>query len=67
LIYAARPERGLDNLIQPGGVMDHLPEYHLTVCMYEHFPDHMRGYYEQIRKRMKEMPNVTLRRRQAEQ
>jgi glycosyltransferase involved in cell wall biosynthesis len=58
IIYAARPERGLDNLIMPGGVMDCLPDYTLTVCMYEHFPEHMRAYYEQIMTRMKEMPNV---------
>ena len=58
LIYASRPERGLDNLIRPGGVMDNLPEYTLYVAMYEHFPEHMRGYYEQIFARMKAMPNV---------
>jgi glycosyltransferase involved in cell wall biosynthesis len=58
LIYAARPERGLDNLIMPGGVMDHLPEFTLHVYMYEHFPEHMRSYYERIMARMKEMPNV---------
>lgn len=58
ILYAARPERGLDNLIRPGGVMENLPDYTLTVAMYEHFPEHMRGYYEQIMRRMKEMPNV---------
>ena len=58
LIYAARPERGLDNLIKPGGVMDNLPEYKLTVCMYEHFPEHMRDYYAMIFNRMKGMSNV---------
>jgi glycosyltransferase involved in cell wall biosynthesis len=58
IIYASRPERGLDNLIMPGGVMDNLPDYTLTVAMYEHFPEHMRGYYEQIMARMKAMPNV---------
>jgi SAM-dependent methyltransferase/glycosyltransferase involved in cell wall biosynthesis len=58
LIYAARPERGLDNLIRPNGVMDHLPDFKLTVAMYEHFPEHMREYYERIFARMKEMPNV---------
>src|SRR5262249_39728635 len=36
----------------------HLPEYRLIVCMYEHFPEHMRSYYEKIFARMKEMPNV---------
>ncbi len=58
LVYAARPERGLDNLIRPGGIMDQLPEYNLKVAMYAHFPEHMRAYYEGIFKRMQEMPNV---------
>lgn len=58
LIYAARPERGLDNLIMPGGVMDNLPDFTLTVCMYEHYPEHMREYYEKIMARMRAMPNV---------
>lgn len=58
LIYASRPERGLDNLIKPGGVMENLPEFKLTVAMYEHFPEHMRGYYQMIFARMKQMPNV---------
>lgn len=58
LIYASRPERGLENLIKPGGIMDNLPEYKLLVAMYPHFPEHMRGYYEMLFARMKEMPNV---------
>lgn len=58
LLYAARPERGLDNLIMPGGIMDKLPEYTLNVCMYDHFPEHMRDYYAKIFERMKQMPNV---------
>jgi 2-polyprenyl-3-methyl-5-hydroxy-6-metoxy-1,4-benzoquinol methylase len=58
LLYAARPERGLENLIAPGGVMEHLSDYTLYVAMYEHFPEHMRAYYESIMARMKEMPNV---------
>lgn len=58
ILYAARPERGLDNLIKPGGIMEHLPDYKLQVCMYDHFPDHMRDYYNMIFARMREMPNV---------
>ena len=58
LIYASRPERGLDNLIMPGGVMEHLPDYNLVVCMYDHFPENMRDYYQRVFARMKEMPNV---------
>lgn len=58
LVYAARPERGLENLIKPGGIMDCLPDYTLKVAMYDHFPEHMRAYYEGIFYRMREMPNV---------
>jgi 2-polyprenyl-3-methyl-5-hydroxy-6-metoxy-1,4-benzoquinol methylase/glycosyltransferase involved in cell wall biosynthesis len=58
ILYAARPERGLENLIRPGGIMEHLPEFKLVVCMYEHFPEHMRDYYAGIFARMKQMPNV---------
>lgn len=58
LLFAARPERGLDNLIRPGGIMERLPDHTLYVAMYEHFPEHMRDYYQMIFARMKEMPNV---------
>jgi glycosyltransferase involved in cell wall biosynthesis/SAM-dependent methyltransferase len=55
LIYAARPERGLDHALE---VMKRLPEYNLVVCMYDHFPEHMRAYYTDLMRRMKEAPNV---------
>lgn len=58
LLYAARPERGLESLVRPGGIMEHLPEYTLTVVCYEHFPEHMRPYYERIFAWMKRLPNV---------
>jgi len=58
LLYASRPERGLDNLIKPGGIMEHLPEYTLNVAMYAHFPEHMRPYYEWVFARMNALPNV---------
>lgn len=58
ILYASRPERGLENLIRPGGVMDNLPEYTLVVAMYEHFPEHMADFYRMIFERMKAMPNV---------
>jgi len=60
LLYAARPERGLDNLIKPGGIMDRLPDFKLKVCMYNNYPEHMRGYYEFLFNRMKQMPNVEM-------
>lgn len=48
LLYAARPERGLEHLVKEGGIMDRLKGsgFKLKVCMYDNFPDHMRGYYE---------------------
>lgn len=47
LLYAARPERGLEHLVKEGGIMDRLKGkgYTLKVCMYANFPDHMQGYY----------------------
>jgi SAM-dependent methyltransferase/glycosyltransferase involved in cell wall biosynthesis len=60
LIYAARPERGLENLVKEGGVMEHLPEYKLKVAMYEHFPEDMRGFYEMLFKRIAALPNVEM-------
>jgi hypothetical protein len=38
--------------------MERLHEYTLVVAMYEHFPEHMRAYYEQIFAWMKRLPNV---------
>lgn len=38
IVYAARPERGLENLIKEGGIMERLPEYTLKIAMYNHFP-----------------------------
>ena len=47
LLYAARPERGLEHLVKEGGIMDRLKGsgYRLKVSMYANFPDHMQGYY----------------------
>jgi SAM-dependent methyltransferase len=58
ILYASRPERGLENLVKPGGIMEHLPDYTLTVAMYEHFPAHMQEFYAWIMARMEALPNV---------
>lgn len=60
LVYAARPERGLVNLIREGGIMERLPEYELKVAMYAHFPEDMRDFYEWVFARMEAMPNVEM-------
>jgi hypothetical protein len=35
LVYAARPERGLPNLIGEGGIMEFLPEFKLKLSTYD--------------------------------
>lgn len=64
MLYQSRYERGIDHLIRPGGIMDQLakqrPNARLLVCGYENEPDHMQGYYNQVRGRIAQMPNVTL-------
>ncbi len=57
LFYAARPERGLAALIRPGGIMSYLPDCNLKVAMYEHFPEHMTEYYNQIFAWIEASPN----------
>jgi SAM-dependent methyltransferase len=58
LVYASRPERGLEHLVKPGGIMSRLPEFTLKVSMYDNFPQHMQGYYAQLFQWAKELPNV---------
>jgi glycosyltransferase involved in cell wall biosynthesis len=57
LLYAARPERGLENLVRPGGIMSQLPDYKLLITMYDNYPPHMMGYYEQLWAWAKALPN----------
>jgi len=63
LFYSSRPERGLETLVKPGGIMDRLqgllPSAHLYVCGYDNVTEHMRGYYEYLNRRCDELPNVT--------
>lgn len=63
LVYSSRPERGLINLVKPGGIMEQLlktdPEYHLMVCGYENTMPHMAELYQYLNQRCEELPNVT--------
>lgn len=59
LVYAGRPERGLHELVRPGGVMEQLPDCHLYVCGYDNTTEQMRGYYQYLWSRCEELPNVT--------
>lgn len=58
LLYAARPERGLEALVRPGGIMERLPEFKLRVAMYDHFPPHMKPLYDWCFDRIRSLPNV---------
>lgn len=63
LLYAARPERGLENLVKPDGIMARLakisPDYHLYFCGYDNVTPEMRAYYEQLWRWADELPNCT--------
>jgi len=60
LIYSSRPERGLENLVRPNGIMEQLGEgYHLHVCGYDNTTEQMHGYYSMLWQRCEELPNVT--------
>lgn len=63
LLYTSRPERGLEHLISPGGIMDRLREiddkYHLYVCAYNNVTPQMESYYNYLNQRCEELPNVT--------
>lgn len=61
LIYCSRPERGLDNLVAPGGIMEQLltkaPHIQLKVCGYEHPVEALEGFYGFLRERIDQLPN----------
>lgn len=64
LLYSSRPERGLENLVRPGGIMDQLrekaPKAHLYVCNYQHDVPEMAGFYGNLFAMAKQLPNVTV-------
>lgn len=62
-MYCSRPERGLENLVMPGGIMEELykydPELHLYVAGYDHTTKEMENYYRYLWGRIEELPNCT--------
>lgn len=60
IAYAARPERGLTNLVDPDGIMGHLPDYTLKLSTYGNYPSHMREFYEYVNYCINNWPNVEL-------
>lgn len=64
LLYTSRPERGLENLVRPDGIMEHIyrtnPEAHLLVAGYENTTPQMKTFYEYLWSRCQILPNVSL-------
>lgn len=64
LLYTSRPERGLENLVKPDGVMAKLadidPEITLVVCTYDNAAPELRGLYQQLAAWAQALPNVEL-------
>jgi len=62
LVYSSRPERGLEHLVGPGGIMERLlesaPELKLRVAGYDNTTPQLRPYYEALWRRCAELPNV---------
>lgn len=63
LVYSSRPERGLEHLVRPGGIMERLaeiaPDFRLVVCGYENTTEQMEAYYHYLWERCENLPNVT--------
>ena len=59
LFYAARPERGLENLVGKDGIMEQLKNCHLYVAGYDNTTQQMASYYNYLWGRCAELPNVT--------
>jgi len=59
LVFASRPERGLENLVGRNGIMKSLPDCHLYVCGYDNTVPQMRDYYRYLYNRCDQLDNVT--------
>lgn len=58
LVFASRPERGLEELVAPGGIMEKLPDFQLAVCGYDNTTEEMAPLYHYLWGRCEELPNV---------
>lgn len=62
MLYQSRPERGLEHLVRPGGIMERLakecPQANLIIVGYDNTAGHMRAYYEQLNAWANLLPNV---------
>lgn len=61
MLYQSRPERGLEHLVRPGGIMDRLRDTkaHLLICGYDNTTGEMADFYGQLNAWADALPNVT--------
>lgn len=61
MLYQSRPERGLEHLVRPGGIMDRLRDTnaHLLICGYENTTAEMAPVYQKWFAWADALPNVT--------
>jgi len=61
VLYQSRPERGLENLVCPNGIMEQLltkrPNAKLYVCGYKHDVPAMQGFYDKLSASIEALPN----------
>ena len=59
LVYSSRPERGLENLVEDGGIMDQLgDDYQLHVCSYDNTMPEIADYYRYLYSQCKAKSNI---------
>lgn len=62
LLYQSRPERGLEHLVRPNGIMHQLAQAgvqaQLFICSYQNTVAEMSAHYEQLRAWNAALPNV---------
>lgn len=63
MVYSSRPERGLEELVRPDGIMEKLlkedQNIKLVVCGYDNTTPDMEQYYKYLFDRCDKLPNVT--------
>lgn len=63
ILYQSRPERGLEHLLRPDGIMDKLAKAgskaHLFYCSYKNTVEQMREFYDYLDACAAKLPNVT--------
>lgn len=61
MLYQSRPERGLENLVADGGIMNQLEDTnaHLFVCTYENTMREMQPFYDKLNADIARRKNVT--------